>query len=231
MTRIYDRRKVIELRKQGRTYSDIRALLHIPKSTLSDWLSRYPLNDKQLMFLKNNRTEKKKIAIEKYRITRQRQREVRLNSIYNYEKKCWNKLNHRELLLAGIFLYWGEGGKRMNGPITINNTDPNVLKFALYWMLKGLGIAKENIKVDLHLYSDMSENDELLYWSKELGIPIPFFRKPYIKKSSKLAIDQKCFGHGTCGLVVNDIRLKEKIMMSIRAISDYYNNKILYNIQ
>lgn len=69
----------------------------------------------------------------------------------------------------------------------------------------------------------MNQEETLDYWSKELGIPKSQFSKPYVKKS-KRDIDQKGFGHGTCNLVVCDVRLKEKIMMGISAIADYYTD-------
>lgn len=226
MTRIEDRRRAIEFRRHGETYSDIRKKLKIAKSTLSDWLSKYPLTKEQLRLLAERREEKKKIAIEKYRMTRREKREKRLKDVYDKEQRYWNKLNKRELKLAGIFLYWGEGNKRMNGPLALNNTDPYVLKFALYWISNSLKVPKNKIKIDLHLYGDMNIQKEMKYWSSELNMPLAQFRKPYIKQSKRVDIDQKGFGHGTCGLVVSNIRLKEKIMMGIKAIADYYSAKI-----
>lgn len=226
MTRIIDRRKVIELRKQGATYSDIRARLNISKSTLSDWLRSYPLTKKQINLLEKSKTRNKKLAIERFRSTMQMKREKRLSALFKQGKKRWISLTRRELELAGIFLYWGEGNKRLNGPISLNNTDPNVLKFTLYWLKNAFKIPKNKIRVHLHLYSDMDAELEMNYWSKELKIPLSQFSKPYIKSSKRSDIDQKGYGHGTCGLAVSDVRLKEKIMMDIKAISDYYNGKI-----
>jgi len=76
---------------------------------------------------------------------------------------------------------------------------------------KGLCIPKEKIKVDLHLYSDMNIKEEIAFWSRTLNMPLSQFRKPYIKASTRVGIDQKGFGHGTCGLNVNDVLLKEKL--------------------
>ncbi|KKP80446.1 MAG: hypothetical protein UR81_C0028G0006, partial [Candidatus Levybacteria bacterium GW2011_GWB1_35_5] len=48
MARVIDRQRAIELRKQGKSYGQIKKQLGIAKSTLSDWLSKYPLSEKQL---------------------------------------------------------------------------------------------------------------------------------------------------------------------------------------
>ncbi len=220
MARVLDRQNAINLRKQGKTYSEIRQELGISKSTLSDWLSDLPLNKEQMAKLNETKSKSRLLAIEKTRITKKQKREKRLQLIYNTEKQYWILLTKRELELAGLCLYWGEGTKLINGPISINNTDPGVMKFVLHWMIKGLGISKKSIKVRLQLYNDMNIKKEINYWHRELKIPLSQFAKPYVKKSLRINIDHKGFGHGTCGLLTSNILLKEKIMMAIRAISE-----------
>lgn len=123
MARPQGRQKSIELRLQGKTYSEIKKTLGLSKSTLSDWLSKYPLTTNQLALLQKQISNNKDLAIEKYRITMRRKRETRLQKTYELQKNTLLPLSQRELAIAGIFLYWGEGQKRMNGPIGINNTD------------------------------------------------------------------------------------------------------------
>ena len=221
MARVIDRQKAIALRKRGKTYSQIKKKLGISKSTLSGWLSKYPLTEKQLEFLRHNKKYNRQLAIEKTIIVKRKKREDRIKAMYEDQKKYWISLSKRELELAGIFLYWGEGNKRLNGSVFLNNTDPRVMKFTLYWFLNVLLIPQEKVKVDLHLYSDMNPEEEISFWSKTLNLPLSQFRKPYIKKSMKANIDHKGFGHGTCGLSVNDVLLKERIMMAIEVLAGY----------
>ncbi len=220
MSKIILRQKAIELRKQGKTYGQIKSELGISKSTLSDWLSGYSLSEKQLGLLQKSKKFSRQLAVEKIRLTKQKKHDKRLNDTYQNELKRWRCLTQRELELAGIFLYWGEGAKLINGPISLNNTDPAVLKFTLYWLRKALKIPKNKIEVFLHLYNDMDIKKEMNYWSRELKMPLNQFAKPYIKNSSRINIIHKGFGHGTCGLRVSSILKKEKIMMAIKAIAD-----------
>lgn len=222
MTRVVDRRKVIELRKSGKTYSEIRRELGIPKSTLSNWLSKYPLTKEQLFSIEKAAKRNKDIAVERCRLTKQKKREKRLANVYNFQKKELLPLCLKEIYLVGLFLYWGEGSKSLKGAVSLSNTDPRVIKFYLFWLIKGLEIPIKKIKILVHLYEDMEKERELNYWSKELNIPRIQFSKPYIKKSKRSDIDQKGFGHGTCNVVICNVRLKEKIIMGIQAIADYY---------
>lgn len=226
MSRIQDKEKAINLRVQGWTYSSIKKELRISKSTLSSWLSKFPLTEKQLSVLKKNKNKSREIAIEKTRATKKEKRDLRLKQIYTKEKLQWTDLTERELQLAGLFLYWGEGNKSLLHPVSLNNTDPSMVKFTLFWLTKGLKVPKEKIKIYVHLYSDMDTNQILRFWSNELQIPLSQFGKPYIKKSKKAEILQKGFSYGTCGLYVTDVRLKEKVIMGIKVIADYYSNQI-----
>lgn len=226
MARIQERQKAINLRLQGWTYGAIKKELGLPKSTLSDWLRNYPLTGEQLLLLQKNKAISREIAIEKTSIVKQKKRENRLHTLYQAEQKKWMQLSQREIQIAGLFLYWGEGGKTMWEQIFLNNTDPQVVKFALYWLVKGLGISKQRVTIKLQLYNDMDQKAEMTFWSEELHMPLSQFGKPYIKQSKRVDITHKGFGHGTCGLLVNDTRLKEKIMMGIKAIADYYSQQI-----
>ncbi len=223
MAKFKEHQQALELRKQGKSYSQIKSELNLSKSTLSLWLRKYPLSREQINLLRG----KSEVRIEKYRQTMQKKRDQRLAQYYREEKKKWLPLSLRELFLAGLFLYWGEGAKTVRHIVSINNTDPDVLKFALYWMRVALKIPKDKIQVYLHLYSDMKIDREIDFWSKALNMPKNLFSRPYIKKSTREGLTQKGFGHGTCGIRANNTVIKERILMSIQAMADEYGKRLV----
>jgi hypothetical protein len=223
MANILLHRQALELRRLGKSYSQIRQELGVSKSTLSVWLREYPLSKEQIRLLSHI----SETRIEKYRQTMRAKREKKLLNYYNEAKETILPLSERELFLGGLFLYWGEGGKTERGLISISNTDPGVLKFSLLWMMRALNIPKDKIQVFLHLYADMVVEDEILFWSKSLVIPRNQFVKPYVKMSKRIDLDEKGFGHGTCNLRVCDTMLKEKILMGIKVVIDYSEECIL----
>lgn len=211
----------LQLRKEGKSYSQIKKELKIAKSTLSLWLRKYPLSKDQIRLLRDiNETR-----IEKFRQTMQRKKEERLESYYEVEARRWLPLSGRELHLAGLFLYWGEGTKYDSGTLCIANTDPQVIKFSLFWMTCALKVQKSRIRVLLHLYSDMNINLETDYWANLLGLPKSQFSKPYIKITTRAGLDRKGFGHGTCNLMVFDRILKDTVLMTIKAVADEYGGE------
>ena len=189
------------------------------KSTLSNWLRNYPLSKERIRSLQAL-SEKR---IENFRKTMLRKREMRLSEVYNKEKKKLLPLSKRELFLAGLFLYWGEGTKANKGELVISNTDPKVITFSLHWFIKILKVPKKKIKILVHLYKDMNIEKELQFWSELTKIPLSQFRKPYIKKTYSKSVTYKgAFGHGTCNIRIADTRLLEKVLMTIKAMGDYY---------
>lgn len=220
MARRKEKRLAITLRERGMTYGDIRKRIPtVSKSTLSDWLRGLVLTDNQLEKLYRRRYASRLLSIEKTIKKKLRKRQKRLKRVYKEERIKLLPLSDRELYFCGLFLYWGEGRKSLKSAISLNNTDPRVVKFFHYWLVNILKIPKQKIRVALHLYSDMDKDESILYWSKELGIERNQFIKPYIKKSFRRNIKQKGFGYGTCGLYTNNQYLKEKVMMGINAIA------------
>ena len=216
MARIKDKNKAIELRKKGMSYSQIKEKLGISKSTLSGWLSSMPLSEKRIRELRDFNPMK----IERYRNTMKNKREARWNLVYEKVARDIGKLTKREFLLAGLFLYWAEGGKTERFSMTFSNTDPSMVAFFVKWAEKCLNIKKEDMHLKLHLYKDMNEGEYLDFWSKKLSMSKKSFEKSYIKNSKLTDLTYKNgFGKGTCNIRVHRRDKIEYIMQSLKYFS------------
>lgn len=225
------REQVIKLRHQGLTYSQIKRQLNIPKATLSDWLRNLPLNETQYQALLTNRLLGEDLRREKFRATMANKRLIQLQEILKTQRKVMLPISKKELFIAGLFLYWGEGDKKL-GTLCISNTDFRIVKFALYWMVIILGVPKDKIKVGIHIYKDMNIKEILTYWSTKLDLPLSQFIKPYIKNSNRANLSYKGFGYGTCKIYTSNVLLTEKVAMSIRTIAedcDAWDDRFWYN--
>ncbi len=220
MARFKDREKALTLRKQGKSYSQIKKILGLSKSTLSVWLRNYPLSKQRVRELRDWNEQR----IEKYRETMRKKRQTRLDRTYDEQKKIILPLTKREFFIAGLMLYWGEGKKSKSSALSISNTDPSVIKFFIKWLYDCLSVSKDKIRIELHLYADTNIDKEIKYWSKTLNIPLRQFYRPYIKNTSSQRINHKgAFGHGTCNVEIGSVLLSEKVLMGIKAISDKYS--------
>ena len=220
MARLLDKQKALELREQGKSYSQIKAELGISKSTLSYWLRDYPLSPERIRELRDFNHQR----IERYIETRRVKRESRLKVIYDLEKRIIFPLSKRDTFIAGLFLYWGEGLKSKMDEVSLSNTDPAAIKFFIYWAKECLGVPSKKINLRLHFYNDMDVDTETNFWIKTLKIPKSQFNKPYIKKSlhSGVIYNKGGFGHGTCNARIYNARLSEKVVLGIKSIRDNF---------
>ena len=214
------RREAIRLRRIGRPYSEIKKLLAVSKSTLSYWLRGIELTAVQRKRIDSDWVIKR---IETYRET-VRHRTERLEQRRLMEaKRSIGKITRRDLRIAGLFLYLGEGQKGNRWAVGISNSDPEVIRFAVRWLTNILAVPKDKIRLYIHLYKDMDYAKEFNFWSRVSGIPLSQFRKPYIKKSLLSDIDYHTHGHGTCNILFGSGLIKQTIMAEIKIVMDSLN--------
>jgi transposase-like protein len=216
MARRLDKEKVLKMRiEQEMSYSEIKAITGICKSTLSDWLRDYPLNKERIREL-NADSEKR---IERFRNTMRQKVELRLASTYDRAKKDIGFLNKRERFIAGLFLYWGEGDKT-KGP-GISNTDAGIIKFYILW-LKDMGFKEDQLICRLDLYKDMNIVKEISYWNGITGIGVDKI-STCIKPSALTGLTYKNgFGHGTCRIILSKKHLFEYILMCLKYFREIF---------
>lgn len=206
----------LKMRKQGMSYSQIKSEINVSKSTLSLWLKDFPLSTERISALRANSPRR----IEKFRNTMRMKREKSFNDVFHRVSGELGRLSNRDILIGGIFLYWGEGSKSADYTTAVSNTDPSILNFFIKW-LSLFGIKKDKLKISLHLYSDMNINKEIDYWSKELGVPRGNFKKPYVKKSKLAGLSYKNgFGHGTCNVKYFNKEMWQYTTMALKYIRE-----------
>lgn len=211
--------EALRLRSQGMSYSQIKQLLQVSKSSLSLWLREYPLSPERILELRGKNPKR----IERFRNTMRLKREGRLNHLYNGELSKLVPFSERELLIGGIFLYWGEGAKTKPFQASLSNTNPVLMSFFVFWLTKILNIPKENLRVRLHIYNDMDEEREKQFWSSQLKIPLNQFYKSYVKQTTLSGLTFKGYTHGTCNVSVGNRDVTEMIFTRLKIIAENYS--------
>ena len=214
MVHVALRQRAIDLRKQGMSYSDIKSQLGVSKSTLSGWLKDYPLTLEE-----SYKLSKRARVVEQVRQTKAAKRNARRESVYRKVKQDIS-VSRSKLFVAGFYLYWGEGTKTAEYTVSLTNTDPAMVRCFVEW-LELLGIARSDLRIKLHLYSDSNENNAKEFWSDSLGVPKENFNKSYVKQSRASDRDHKgLFGHGTCVVSYHDRDIHEYVLQGIRYLRE-----------
>ena len=183
-SKIGERNKAIELRKQGLSYREILEQIPVAKSSLSLWLRSVKLAKRQ----KQRLTEKRLAAVIRGGAAKREKRIALTKEIKDEARSQIGKLSKRELWLIGISLYWAEGNKEKNhkpGSGTVfSNSDANMIRLYLKWLLNSIKLPKEKIYFVIYIHKNNEHrlNEVKDYWYKKTKFPRESFRYVYFKK-------------------------------------------------
>lgn len=224
MTKENLKNKAIQLRKNGKSYSEILKNIPVAKSTLSLWLRSVNLSKKQ----KQTLTLKKLQAAWRGGEVKKQNRIKESSRLIEQARLEVGKMNDRDLWLAGIMLYWAEGSKQKETNVSVgvkfSNSDPKMLFFFIMWLKKFLKVSDNEIVFEIFIHENYKErkNDFVNYWSKILNYPVSKFDRVYYKKHS-IRTKRKNIGenyHGQLAIVVKkSTLLNRKIIGWIEGIN------------
>jgi hypothetical protein len=203
-----DKSQAMQLRRSGKSYSEIRGILKIPKSTLSDWLSKDKKSGELKQVLIKKSAQQGKARLLKLNKIRGRHLEKAYQEARKEAKKEFEYFKLHPLFISGITIYWGEGDKISKHLIRIGNTDPAMIKVFVKFLLGICGIKKENIRAYVMIYPDLKETDCENFWIKESELKKGNFNKCVTIKGRHKT---KRLPHGVCYISTGSTYLKEKI--------------------
>ena len=176
------KQKALELRDQGKSYSEIGSMLSISKSTLSYWLHRVEMTNKQKAVLLQRQREGRIKGAQKrksWRLAKER------NILVKAAKEV-SRISKRELWLLGTISYWCEGSKQkannISGRVIFANSDPFLIKLFVKWIKEICGVSEDRLIYTLYIHETGNLELSLNFWSKIIGINKESFAKTILKK-------------------------------------------------
>ena len=215
MAKSVERLKSRDLRKNGLSIKEIAKKINVSKSTVSRWCSDIELTKEQIQKLDENQI----LGAYRGRLIGARiQLEKRLKIINDFKKlgkKEIGSLSGRDLLIAGLSLYLGEGSKKRN-QIQFTNSDPEIIKFMIKWFKLIIGISQDRFALNVfinELHKNRAENI-MSFWSNVIGMPSDQFNKTvFIKSKSKKVYENSDKYFGTLAIrVKKSSRIQYKIL-------------------
>jgi hypothetical protein len=217
------RLKARELRERGVSVKQIAQELNIAKSTASLWVRDIILSIEQLEALRNSSLQ----GAERGRLKSALIQKEKWNTgLDNYRKLGIEKIGHlndRELLIAGLALYWAEGSKKERA-IQFCNSDPKMVQFLLLWLRRCFAIKDQEIYCRVGINEIHEERDDIVkaYWAKVTCIPLEQFRKTSLKKVTNKKVYDNFDSHfGTLSIKVRQpARFYGKIIGLIEGLAE-----------
>ncbi len=183
--------------KNNRSVSYISAQLRCSQNKVNYWLKKFKIN---------KRTISEAIYVNKNP----------LGDPFLLQKP--KNMKQAILFGMGLGLYWGEGSKRGNGGLKISNTDPNLLRKFTEFLEVIFEIKREKLRYSIQIFKDISSEEALNYWTKELGAKKEQFYKPIVINIQRKGTYKYKSSYGVVIMYFNNIKLKKLICNMIENI-------------
>jgi hypothetical protein len=184
-SRLEDKQKAIKLRKDGFSYKEIMSQIEVGKGTLSGWMRNLELNTEQIKKIYQNSESKKEKGRMKASLTNRTKKLQRINIAKEDAHKSFEIHKRDIFFIAGLCLYWAEGSKR-NSCYSFINSDPDMVRFMVFWTQKYLNVDKNLFKIRLFIHLPYKEEQLEKYWGRVLKINENHFQKTIYKPTTHL---------------------------------------------
>lgn len=173
--------KALQLRKDGKTYGDIRKILGKPvsKSTLSHWLRDLVFTETQRKKLERRVASKiRKAQVKGWAISKEKRQQY-LESLTARNTYLLPLIRKRDVArIALAMLYLGEGAKWRSHPgLHLGSSDPEIVRIYIKLLRKCYGIAGEDLRARISYRADQNLSKLTAFWSRITNIPRHHFYK------------------------------------------------------
>ena len=175
---------IMDLRKQGFSYSEIRNVIPVPKSTLSWWLRDFKIRPEMRKRIVDRQLKGILHSAEK-------RKEARRATIAEIKKSTLGdvkEISKKELWLMGVALYWGAGYRekehRPAQGVRFTNSDPYLIKLFLKWLVDVGKISRKEIAFDIFINENKknSISNVIYHWSQVTDFAPHYFSHVYFLK-------------------------------------------------
>jgi len=174
--------KAKSLRKKGESVKSIARSLGVSRGSVSLWTRDIELTSDQLAKLQANMQNGAAIGrLKSAKIHKEKRKQIAAQAIQEGMDKL-GQMSERELLMAGLALYWGEGCKKKHG-VEFCNSDPKMVQFLINWLKYCFKVPQSSIWARVGINIAHKEREEIVrkYWSTVSGIPLSQFTKTSLK--------------------------------------------------
>jgi hypothetical protein len=170
----------VRLRREGKTFEQIRQILRVSKSSLSLWLRDVALTLEQRALLESNQS-----SAPRRRGATNRARKAEAIAITKARAaEEIASVSEQELFVMGAILYWAEGAKakpwRVSEGVSFTNSDPRLVKVYLRWLeMIGVGHDRLAFRLSIHESADVLQAES--FWRGVIDQQDIHFQRPQVK--------------------------------------------------
>ena len=215
-----DRKVATRLRREGKSYGEIKGILGIPKGTLSYWFRNFEIPKRTKQELIKRSVQKWRNNIIAYNKRRAIVARENAKRFQEEAAKEMPKVADSDLMMLGAALYWAEGSKKRRWTVDFSNTDPAMIKFIMKFFRKTCSVSEDKFDPWIQIHPNVSAGKATRYWAEITGIEKRKFRiQSLISKSSKRKRLPNTLPYGTLHIRIHSGRLTNRIKGWILGLS------------
>jgi hypothetical protein len=174
--KVEEQNKARDLRAQGWTLNEIVNELGVSKSSASLWCRDVEFDEEVWRARVGERRSHGWAHRRPSRLTIEKQDEI--ERLRAEAADSVGTMSERDVLVAGIALYAGEGAKT-DGAVKFANSDPRMIAAFLSWLRRFFEVDEKRLRVRVYLHEGLDLEAAEQFWSELTGIPLSQFHKAY----------------------------------------------------
>lgn len=225
MSKREEKKKAIEMRRQGLSVNVIAGRVGASKSSVSMWVRDVLLTEKQREHLRDRMigaTEAGRLRGAAWN------KQQRLNRLAIYVKSAAGiipSLSLQDLFFLGLGLYWGEGFKSRSGSAGFSNSDPRVVQLMILWLEQCMGVSRDRLRIQIFINDIHRDREAVIkkFWERTTGFKKEQFRKIiFLPKARKVYENRETY-YGVCAIrILKGTEVKDKVNALIQRSFDVH---------
>lgn len=122
------------------------------------------------------------------------------------------------LMGLGLGLYWGEGGKKDRLSVRLGNTDPDLVRTFLRFLIRIYDVREERLRFGLQIFSDMNPEQAKLFWVRKLSVSPQQFGKIIVTPARSIGTYKEKTRHGVLTVYFSNTKLRRLIGSQIEEL-------------
>ncbi|MFH0806260.1 MAG: helix-turn-helix transcriptional regulator [Candidatus Brennerbacteria bacterium] len=165
--RVKEKTQAVLMRKKGMSMGEIAKKLQVSKASISRWSRGITLSIAQRKKLDTRRRAISIATLRRAAEIKKEEKSAEIKKVRANGKKEVGALSDRDFFIAGLALYWGEGGKGGKAGVEFTNSEPTSIMFVVRWLKKFYGISRKHLKlrVTINRIHEPRIREVLRFWS------------------------------------------------------------------
>ena len=125
-----------------------------------------------------------------------------------------------EWFLYGLALglYWGEGNKKSKTAIRLGNTDPDLIKYFLDFLINMYAVDVSRLRFGLQVFTDIDSEKAKRFWCKKLNISPKSFQKVVVTPSVRRGTYGERSEFGVLTVYFSNTKIRDTIVGAIERL-------------